>query len=460
MTTAAPDPRLATARPVTPASSGSAAALNPAQRRAFATDGYVLLRDVLDTGLCAEAIDALWPKLPPSFDRADPSTWTGDAEDSCVVASVATRRGHMKFKSPGDPLLRRITAEEPRLRAAVAALLGDDLAEPYFRGLYPIFPVTGPLVDRAALDAAMGPELAAAAAGLDLDVPPSMPHVEAHAVQLVAVCYFGHVPPGGGGLLVWPGSHRALWPTFTSKLDFEATEAYAAELAAWSRLAPRRIDGCAGDVILMHHRLFHAPSVNRLPGHARYAAFCDFARADMETQRRQPPGPDMWEDWPGIAPGMAGPCAPGQTTAERSFLLDHPEARSRLHALTRDPRRGDRSILSRIVRQRRRGEVWLLAATSDRFFDSDRFEIRSEAFDGVRIALDGVPVTSDLSAGCIAPVPAGPGTHRVSVESDGAPVYLRLLRIGESFSDIRVVARVAHPAGTGRTEQEIVLPPV
>jgi ectoine hydroxylase-related dioxygenase (phytanoyl-CoA dioxygenase family) len=125
------------------------------------------------------------------------------------------------------------------------------------RGLYPIFPV---------------PDCAAYH-------PFQKAHTEAHPSQLITVSYLRDVEPGGGGLLIWPGSHRAIYPRMASKLEYIEADGYRGAFEEWTMKQPLELAGRSGDVIIIHHRLLHAPSVNR-GNRVRFGFLCDYRSTD------------------------------------------------------------------------------------------------------------------------------------------------------------------------------------
>ena len=59
--------------------------LTESEIRFFKTNGYLVLRDVLDKALCAQACERLWDAPPPSFKKDDPDTWTGPIKEEEFV---------------------------------------------------------------------------------------------------------------------------------------------------------------------------------------------------------------------------------------------------------------------------------------------------------------------------------------------------------------------------------------
>jgi hypothetical protein len=150
--------------------------------------------------------------------------------------------------------------------------------EPPPRGVYPIFPT---------------PESADNPVSAHLDVTPT-------PFKLTYSVYLADVPPGGGALSVWPGSHRLLHgatATNASNLsDFE-TRKFCAAYGHLNQQTPR--PGKAGTTVVMHYRLLHAASINRIPGHVRWALYFNQASSDASFATGKP-SDNVWKGWEGI----------------------------------------------------------------------------------------------------------------------------------------------------------------
>lgn len=157
--------------------------------------------------------------------------------------------------------------------------------------------------------------------------------------------------PGGGGLHVWPGSHREIYPNMGSKLEHVTTPEYEEIFNRWVRLQPLELHGERGDVVIIHHRLL----------------LCDYQRSDCKTLIAQRPSPDVWEDWPAIA-ALPAHLRDAPSDYTLSPLPDDQlvpaswSAKDRLsgaNSSTGDPssiRKSDASILAR---GRQVGDVWI-----------------------------------------------------------------------------------------------------
>jgi len=210
----------------------------------FTREGFLVLRRVLDPDGVAAARNRLWGELPERFRPEDARTWQGLVEDESGTRDLLARKGRVKLRGAlrGDPALLALLPENAVIRDAVATLLAPRVAAPprTVRGIYLTFPM---------------PEL-----------PQSTGHVDLHDYAIGAVAYLDEVPRHGGGLLVWPGSHR------DRSIPVEARQHEPSDRAL-------ELPGRAGDVVLYDRHLVHAPGRNRLP-HVRAALLCDFRLAE------------------------------------------------------------------------------------------------------------------------------------------------------------------------------------
>lgn len=130
-------------------------------------------------------------------------------------------------------------------------------------------------------------------------------HVDGYAggnwfsFMLGATTYLYDVAPREGGTFLWPGSHLQLWqyyrdnPAAISAGDDPGRDA---ALAAIGRTqAPVEATMRAGDVLLWHHNLYHAPSTNVGP-RPRWGFFLRFHHAQEQRIRHAAPE-DLWTYW-------------------------------------------------------------------------------------------------------------------------------------------------------------------
>jgi hypothetical protein len=348
--------------------------LDPADLAFFARNGYLHLRRVIEKDICEALIDLTWDRLPADWSRTDPESWRGMAPDSCHTNDLYQRRGLFQFKEGNllhNPLIEGTFGTNAIGGTIAREIIGRPLAQMKIRGLYCIFP---------------------AAAGTPVPFF-KKGHIESHPSQLISLCYLDDVLPGGGGLTIWPGSHRTLYPLLGSKLEHVSTLEY--EDAFWevSRLEPIEVAGERGDLVIIHHRTLHMASTNR-SSRVRYGFLYDHRESDFLKLCSQQPG-YLWEDWPAI-----DALPPEIRNAPCDFALGTQQASPKIHQASAarlkrhddldesSKRKGDASIFARM---RQVDDLWLIVSDSpDACGDTEIFPrggpLQSE---GVRILFDG-----------------------------------------------------------------------
>lgn len=130
--------------------------------------------------------------------------------------------------------------------------------------------------------------------------------------RLQIAAYIDDLPPNGGGLTLWPGSHRRIWD-FWEAVHRDAPPPAGAEGAPeWhgynappipeikADTEPVETVGPAGSVVLWHANLLHAAGQNKLEDVIRQATIYAFAKTHEsvpdELVKRDPNG-DLWRDW-------------------------------------------------------------------------------------------------------------------------------------------------------------------
>ncbi|MEL7205093.1 MAG: hypothetical protein AAFZ10_07860 [Pseudomonadota bacterium] len=251
----------------------------------FAINGFVVKRGALDADLMQSAEDLMWETLGGHFVPDDPSSWRGVAKDCLGALPISDRYGKVKLRDEiwEHPALNNLLNDNPMLFSMMERLLGEGnvLHPDRSRGIYPIFPT---------------PEHAHIPVHGHLDLP-------IRPFKIGVVAYFGDVPAGGGGFAVWPGSHRA----FFDACKDDASAPANGKLSAFRKVTkefdahePLELTGGPGDVILFHHLLMHAPTINSVEGQVRKAALCNYMTPDCVANQSKPRKKSIWDGWHGI----------------------------------------------------------------------------------------------------------------------------------------------------------------
>ncbi len=251
--------------------------LSTDEMRFFKRNGYLIVRNILDPELMERARCRLWDGAPTGRTRDNPDSWIGpfDQAEENEDSSNARRNFRWNFREPGgEEWMVRLLATDPDIWAMAEQMLGQgQLARPErIRGIYCTLPYG------------------------DHPPPPLTCHCDGHAFHLGVVGYIDHVPPGGGSFMVWPGSHTAFYPTFTSQYLRDKTEEYEQVRERFDQQTPVDTHGQAGDIVFWHHRLGHMASPNT-SRQLRQAVLYDFVKTDIEETQQEPPLEDMWRDW-------------------------------------------------------------------------------------------------------------------------------------------------------------------
>ncbi|MCP5178433.1 MAG: phytanoyl-CoA dioxygenase family protein [Pseudomonadales bacterium] len=282
----------------------------------FRTQGYLIVRGLLDVQACEGVRARMWEDLPARVrDRlqANPVGPFAPAEES--TDSVRFRQGYRwlnRALGVSPAVIDLIYGEA--VQSIAAQLLGGTLRAVTQDGV----PMgsRGPAWPDGPVDPALGTE---AARGVYCtlpygDVPKQPPscHTDGHPMQLGVVGLLADIGPDGGAFTVWPGSHARLFPLCALRYDqpripyydhlpslrgIVHSPAYLAEVARLNRDGPAvACHGRAGDVVFWHHRLAHMAGHN-YGDSIREAVLADFWRTDFDALRCQPVSVDMWADW-------------------------------------------------------------------------------------------------------------------------------------------------------------------
>lgn len=246
--------------------------------RFFKRNGYLIKRNILNPELTERARARLWDGAPKGRTRDDPSTWVGPwaKEEENDEGSNHRRGFRWTFREPGDEeWMVRLLATEPKIWSMAEQMLGaGQLVQPErIRGIYCTLPYG--------------------------DHPPQELncHTDGHPFHLGVVGYIDDVPPEGGSFMVWPESHRAFYPCYTSQYLRDQIDAEHDKVRLeFNTHTPVDTHGRAGDIVFWHHRLGHMASPNT-SGQLRQAVLYDYLKTDIEQAQQEPPQEDMWRDW-------------------------------------------------------------------------------------------------------------------------------------------------------------------
>lgn len=389
--------------------------LNLDQRAFFARNGFIHLCGSVPEKICDELVDLTWERLPESWSRNDPTTWKGVVSDTCHTGDIDHHRGHLRFQRGnliGSSAVDGGFGPRSAMAEACRSLLGTQLGSLHIRGLYVIAPL-----DR-----------------VDELNPVAKPHIEAHATQLVALCYLDDVGVGGGGLLVWPGSHKALYPTLGSKLEFIRTPQYEDARSHWGRLEPVEVSGRKGDVVLIHHRLLHAPSLNRSKK-LRLAFLCDYRSDGFEELCGEAPAA-IWEDWPGMRSLDAA-----NLNAPSDYHLQHAPKDHRPQKLGLNEQSTQRSSAAALVRLRVPGDIWLTVSDSPMTAQTNQLDPKGSRYAdlGVKVRWGSKELQSLTDYDFVSRLQNFNGRGVLQITNLQRPAWLRVIKIRSPFCDNEVL---------------------
>ena len=273
----------------------------------FKDQGYLIVHDVLNRDLCAEIVDLLWRELPShvSMSRHDTASHVGPfTKDESDSDGEHLRQGfHWRLRKVSNhPLLKRLVFADNLVRIA-SQFLGEgmvhvptrdessqDPQQTYtgIRGVYCVLPYGDYRADRSGF------------------------HTDGHPFHLGMVAALQDIEPNGGGIRIWPGSHKRFYPTFALQYDQPRIPSYDHLPSVNGIYHPRAfleeskkvieeiepVDTCgpAGSVVFWHHRVGHGSSPN-LTQQIRTAVLADYSRTDLDACRADPPQANMWRDW-------------------------------------------------------------------------------------------------------------------------------------------------------------------
>lgn len=269
------------------------APLSKDEIQAFVQNGFLIKRNVLDPKLCAAARDRLWAGNTSShLRRDDPKTWLNgipESERTSTPDGTNDRTGDHGWR------LRELSGDEDLINLLPRRVF------PWFEQLIGEGEVVTPEVTASNDDPDPrgkrlrgwpvwgGKELRGAYCVLPRertnDAPPlaesarAGAHIDPEPMHMVVSGYIDTVPKGGGGIALFPGSHRLLYEAEPSSADIASytvlhpphpeSGAAAFDLPkpsdlkdALKNIEPVEFYGEAGDVVLWHGRMFHSATPN------------------------------------------------------------------------------------------------------------------------------------------------------------------------------------------------------
>lgn len=289
--------------------------LTSAEKRRFKRDGFLVIDEGIDPGLCATARDVLWDAVPE--DRDDPESWferDGDHDEILHRNSSSESASRFTDVAPFERIFRQVYeyAEElvgegelapPDERPTEHCLHGGHLMASRVDG--------GAVVDH---DGAVGPILQYPSDVRDDATEPfdyrdgwhvdgatgpygTNDEVSYLPFTIACAVYFDEVVPRGGGFTVWPGSH---WIT-EEYFETRSYEDYIADQDALDDLEPGpafEITGGPGTLVLWHHNIVHGAAPNRSE-RIRMAGFQRMAHRDV-ADVGQSALSDVWKMYPAL----------------------------------------------------------------------------------------------------------------------------------------------------------------
>jgi hypothetical protein len=278
---------------------------------------------------------------------------------------------------------------------------------------------------------------------------PSPPHIEGHPMHLVAVGYLTDAPQNGGALLVWPGSHCDLYPQFHSTMEHLPVPGYQDAFERIGRLRPVQVTGKAGDVILFHHRLMHAPSVHRRGKTPRHAIFVDFSTSDAGDLARLQPTTEVWEHWNGLRKLNATRAIKGSAVTQLRPTFWRRKEFDGMFRTLRGLCGGKGKVPAGIhyvgARERQPGDVWVLLSDDDVGFHNNGLQLTSKRLwgHGLSVQMGGNGIGRE--GGNVTPFNLRNdldfGRTLMKVVNQGPPLFMRVIELTLPFHESKVLFR-------------------
>ena len=425
-------------------------------REKFERDGFVIIESVLDPEQCAEMTEQIWARLPDRFRRDEPKTWTGRIEDCCNNLPPYQRNGLLRYKDKHgfrrEPVFERHIYSNPRFSEIFRAVAARRLGRLHIRGLHPVLPMPRWVsVNEATgnrLDSQMdGPKRV----WPKLPRPPQLPipgHLDAHPIDLLMIIYLDEVPLRGGGLAVWPGSHKLLRLCFESLYDFLPTRGYRRAMKFLQRFRPLDLAAGQGDVILFDSRLLHANSINQSQ-RIRQAVLVDcfgedWLQRDEDWKQDERAASDRRaaDSTYDIAtlPAAKQLAARLKVDVVRAFWSRHTRLRGWISEIAKDPSGKARRQLSAKIRSRREGDCWIVVSQDSTHRSSHKLDAYGVGSLGsFNMTVNGAATAKSLSGVIVERIGLKEGKNSIDIHGKfAAEHYVRIIRSRNPFdtSDI------------------------
>lgn len=271
----------------------------------FKSQGYLIVKNALNTTVCGEIVNLLWDSLPPEIQmsREDPLSHVGpfsNLEKSENPEHLRTGFSWRLREVADYEVLHKLIFAENLVHMAEQFLGEKQVHLPYrgdpdprkaysgIRGVYCVLPYGDHTSNRSGF------------------------HTDGHPFHLGMVAVLEDVEPNGGSFRVWPGSHKRFYPTFAMQYDQPRIPSYAhlpsvrgiyhtpafleESQKVVNEIEPVDCHCPAGSVVFWHHRIGHGNGPN-YSKNLRIAVLADYSRIDLDECRSRPPEENMWHDW-------------------------------------------------------------------------------------------------------------------------------------------------------------------
>jgi hypothetical protein len=425
-------------------------------REKFERDGFVIVKSVLEPERCAEMIEQIWVRLPDRFRRDEPETWTGRIEDCCNNLPPYQRNGLLRYKDKHgfkqEPVFERHIYSNPRFAEIFRSVTGRLLGRLHIRGLHPVLPMPRWVSVNEATGNRLDPQMdSPERAWPKIPRPPQLPilgHLDAHPIDVLMIIYLDEVPLRGGGLAVWPGSHRLLRLCFESLYDFLPTRGYRRAMRFLQRFRPLDLAAGQGDVILFDSRLLHSNSINesqRIRQALLVDSFADdWRRRDAHWKQDERAAGDRLAaastDDIAALPAAKQLAAQLKVDFARAFWSRHTRLRGWISEIAKDPSGKARRQLSAKIRSRREGDCWIVVSQDSTHRSSHKLDAYGVGSLGsFDMSVNGAATAKSLSGAIVERIDLKDGKNSIDIQGKfAAEHYVRIIRSRNPFdkSDI------------------------